>query len=100
MTACTDAPYVLTQGIGFSTPRLPPPSGAAGTTVSVAPSSIDDDAVPPTVSIIARSKDASSSDSSDLRDLEVGDVATFFGYEIRVTAICPAQAGFELVTAP
>jgi len=68
--------------------------------VSVAPSSIDDDAVPPTVSIIARSKDASSSDSSDLRDLEVGDVATFFGYEIRVTAICPAQAGFELVTAP
>lgn len=100
MAACTDAPYVVTQGIGFSTPRLPAPTAVPDTAVSVAPSSIDDTAEPPTVSVIAHSSGTAGSEATELRDLEVGDTATFFGYEIRITAICPAQAGFELVTAP
>ena len=99
-TACTDAPYVTTQGVGFSTPRLPAPTDVPDATVSVAPSSIDDVAEPPTVSVIAHSSGTAGSEATELRDLKVGDTAAFFGYEIRITAICPAQAGFELVAAP
>lgn len=101
MTAeCTESGhYLLNQAIDVSTPSLPKSAKGRAHTPEVGLMGIRYRDVPPTVTIQMISPEPSG-EPIEIRDLKVGDEATYAGYTIRITAICERTARFDLVNQP